>query len=88
MSKNHVIGRLDCVIDGYEVREGENYVISRGLYETLKEAVRYLKESDRPTGKWLAIDGAWECALCGCREGDDSAYCPDCGADMRGNTDE
>ena len=33
--------------------------------------------------EWIAIDGAWECTRCGCRTLKDSAFCPDCGADMR-----
>ena len=33
--------------------------------------------------EWLNVDGAWECSKCGCRTTKDSAFCPDCGADMR-----
>lgn len=36
-----------------------------------------------PIGKWESVDGAWECSLCGCRKPNDTAFCPDCGADMR-----
>lgn len=33
--------------------------------------------------EWISIDGAWECTRCKCRTTIDSAFCPDCGADMR-----
>ena len=33
--------------------------------------------------QWNAVDGAWECSQCGCRKLEDTAFCPDCGSDMR-----
>ena len=34
------------------------------------------------------VDMFWECSVCECRNFDESPYCPNCGADMRGNDDD
>lgn len=48
----------------------------------------------RPTGHWIEhlhqSGETWdcECSKCGVLTEDDSNYCPNCGADMRGNDNE
>jgi len=39
-------------------------------------------------GEWLTCEygGVWVCSECGTWKSDDSAFCPDCGADMRGES--
>ena len=47
--------------------------------------------ADRPQGEWVSNhDGSWDCSECGLRvliyaKGN---FCPNCGADMRGEKDE
>lgn len=48
-------------------------------------------ENERPTGKWIS-DGfcfstqKFKCSICHLPELEKTNYCPNCGADMRGNT--
>lgn len=46
---------------------------------------------DRPQGEWIAEeeDGdLWVCNQCGCVSGYKDNFCHNCGADMRGGTDD
>ena len=55
-------------------------------------AIKALK-SDRPTGEWiyakeqLEIVPMWECSCCRMRMQKKFNFCPNCGADMRGEQD-
>lgn len=45
---------------------------------------------ERPKGKWEYTDGRcglgdWRCSKCGDYSNKDTHYCPNCGADMRGD---
>lgn len=45
---------------------------------------------ERPKGKWEYTDGRWglgdwRCSKCGGYSNKDTHYCPNCGADMRGD---
>ena len=51
------------------------------------------EQPQRIKGRWIDVTktgGAelWKCSECGELELEDSYFCPNCGADMRGNTDE
>lgn len=89
MTKDRIIGRLECVIDNYE-KDGDN--ILRDLtIETLKESVKYLKESNKHIGYWVAEENeemeivGYFCSECDCpmETEEKSNFCPNCGADMR-----
>ena len=66
-------------------------------YATVKRAVDYAPtispESLRPKGRWIMHDDeilglSCECSVCHIETCGDSPYCPNCGADMRGEDDE
>ena len=57
----------------------------------LDMAIEALK--DRPQGEWIKYESpmdyddgkdAWDCSLCGAMVGKRMDFCPNCGADMRG----
>ena len=73
------------------------------LHEIVKEAVERFKEEyktkDRPQGEWIwqLADNGWVdhiCSVCGHTENTDIhvslgwKYCPNCGADMKGEDNE
>ena len=83
-----------------QVYEG-NAAVGRRLYLTQDEMIAIIEslpsvESEQKTGKWV-YDGirgrfpACKCSICGHYENADWAllqgvnYCPNCGADMRGD---
>lgn len=41
----------------------------------------------RSKGTWTLEYGRFECQVCHCRENKVSDFCPNCGADMRGNNE-
>ena len=74
------------------VRWGESYLTARDKIAQLP-AVR----PERKKGKWIGIDDfphdTWECDQCGGIVEDDDRiedwkFCPNCGADMRGEQHE
>ena len=82
----------------HEVERGWSYIyVLPEIISLIKEAPEI---ESRPKGKWIGIsydgyaDGnpvydRWECSNCGLEIDDDNGeilwrYCPDCGADMRG----
>lgn len=67
---------------------------SEGRYDAYEAAIDELEElpSARPKGKWiLNRDGNWCCPFCGNDPYHDNMknmnFCPNCGADMRGEQD-
>lgn len=63
-------------------------------YNELRWAIKVIKQapSARPKGKWiLNRDGNWCCPFCGNDPYHDNMknmnFCPNCGADMRGEQD-
>ena len=62
----------------------ESYGISLGSNAEVVKVVH---------GEWEIVDfaGNMQCSVCGeigCKINDESNYCPNCGADMRGNDNE
>lgn len=62
--------------------------------ETVRMAIEALQ--DKPTGEWIKYESpidyddgkdAWDCSLCGAMVGKRMNFCPNCGADMRGDTE-
>lgn len=64
-----------------------------------QKAYKVLKNDTRPQGKWiensLTIEKTLNCSICGARPRQSvygyyfhDNFCPECGADMRGNTNE
>ena len=69
-------------------------IIMNGM-DLCEEAVRNQPsaQSERKKGKWIdksgGIEGAWNyCSVCGEQAIDLYDFCPNCGADMRGENDD
>ena len=66
------------------------------VQDAIKKAMDHMPTIERKTGKWIRGDaekltGSQRCSIChkACYKGKDYFnYCPNCGADMRGETDE
>jgi hypothetical protein len=50
--------------------------------EALKFCAHLLEE--RPKGKWRVYEGIISCENCRCEVEETTPFCPNCGADMRG----
>lgn len=83
---------LDDVIT--RLNFNENWGITRGEYKLINSVIFEFSTVDAVPvrhGKWIDRNGAvvapfwerYECSECGARS-DNSKYCPNCGADMRG----
>ena len=44
--------------------------------------------ADRPQGEWIDCKGGWKCTVCNKWSDGQYAFCPHCGADMRGEDNE
>mgnify|MGYP003290154654 CR=1 FL=1 len=84
--EEHILNLETIGCDGWNV--------SAKAKESLEWAISKLKENkgeDRPKGEWKRkvhyLDICWECSNCGHNSNYYSPlynFCPDCGADMRG----
>ena len=86
------------VIDGrFEIMD---YCENAKLEEALDMAIKALEQPERKTGKWIEQDDGcdgvfYECSVCkdaftlidGTPSDNNYNYCPNCGADMRGDSD-
>lgn len=82
---------LDMAIEALQAEavHKPDYSYEAGMVRRLKEAL-----TDRPTGEWIhqaiiTVQGEkprheWSCSICGLWGNPDMNYCPNCGADMRG----
>ena len=65
----------------------------RHYFQTKGEAIEAWNkrtEPERPKGRWVEIKYEWfpyKCNLCRCGSDMETDFCPNCGADMRGESD-
>lgn len=61
-------------------------IIQTEVIDKIKSGELVLQEKERPKGHWILHQDSktWECSECNCYKVMSSNYCPDCGADMRG----
>lgn len=53
------------------------------------EALKAPKQPEREKGRWIDMDDHVMCSCCGATHyGVDKNYCPNCGADMRGDEND
>ena len=72
----------------------------RGIFERIENALRDSPSADvkeNKRGRWLDIECGifagtpiilYKCSACNSIRGTKESYCPDCGCDMRGETDD
>ena len=74
---------------GFEDRK-EIYTNGSRLIQSfrVKQWLDHITEPERKKGEWIDTDNyyqRWKCSECGCHTRDAKPnYCPNCGADMRG----
>lgn len=67
----------------YRFYELPNIAVSRENFENMRPI------EERKTGKWRPFGlGDWQCSECNAYVYDVTPYCPNCGADMRGEGHE
>lgn len=81
-----------CLPAFYRFYELPEIAVSANHFKTMIP-LEVEKAKERKTGKWIdksdGIDGAWNyCSVCGEQAIDLFDFCPNCGADMRGEQDE
>ena len=59
-----------------------NYEFNLPYY---RKTVELLEKVQRPHGKWSALEYGYKCSVCTAAFYTHSNFCPNCGADMRGN---
>ena len=66
------------------------YIDTKSIIDKIDDAPTI--EPERKKGEWIDLDytEAWlyKCDQCGRRSDFKDNYCPDCGADMRGDSDD
>ena len=75
------------------LRDIEHYHLSDGKFQHWVEIQPTI---ERKTGKWISLDdfrgkyntNGYKCSECGEQSDYEENYCPNCGADMRGNDHE
>ena len=88
---HYLAGLLDAEIEikNLPTEEPRCYLVSPCEYQNAE--IR-LPTAESKTGEWKPYpiaDGCIQCSVCGIlRVGEPSNYCPNCGADMRGEQDE
>lgn len=73
--KYHYIKGLD--------QDNTDYATTRMLYHAVKYGKPYL-EKEPKKGEWIADIDGYTCSECEFFNANDDKFCPNCGADMRG----
>lgn len=70
-------------------RKIDNGDIALGEYEKMIEPLKREIQPERKTGRWVDIGGVirYGCPFCHYAQEVHSNFCPNCGADMRGEED-
>lgn len=90
----------EIIIQLKEIQKSNGRIFDQQFFASNEAIDNAIKLLSRPKGEWIGIsydgyaDGnpvytEWECSNCGLEINDDNGeilwnYCPDCGADMRG----
>lgn len=95
-----LISKEDAIAIAYRQCDGFITIEQGELLEGFEEEIRAFPSADRPSGEWICKDSAdmsvywFECSECGELPPRDnfnheykSNYCPNCGAEMRGETE-
>ena len=96
ISRKAVLKHIEKIRQGVQMMDDirRASIIMNGM-DLCEEAVRNQPsaQSERKKGKWIdksgGIEGAWNyCSVCGEQAIDLCDFCPNCGADMRGENDD
>ena len=96
ISRKAVLKHIEKIRQGAQMMDDirRASIIMNGM-DLCEEAVRNQPsaQSERKKGKWIdksgGIEGAWNyCSVCGEQAIDLYDFCPNCGADMRGENDD
>lgn len=83
MNNKEAIKEIENLINNGIVLKTTTVNIPRKIVEALETAIKALQE--RPKGQWENEDiDYYRCTNCGIYEVDRGNFCPNCGADMRG----
>lgn len=66
--------------EGNGLMAGHTYV---DIHNAINTALKHKRRGQWKTKRILLLGVLYECSVCGGVNGDDSDYCPNCGADMR-----
>ena len=85
MNKSDTISRQDA-IDAVRTESAKRLLLGRG---DVLDILYALPSTDKPKGEWKkATESIWKCSLCNAIMFTTSNYCPNCGAVMRGRSEE
>ena len=97
---NEQIWQCDKALSSFDISMKDEYAVKveRASLVAYKEQLEALPSAqpERKTGKWIdetfkpwgLVYHPYKCDQCGEHSEADSDYCPNCGADMRGEQDE
>ena len=85
MNKSDTISRQDAV-EAVRAESAKRLLLGRG---DVLDILYALPSTDNPKGEWeKATESIWKCSLCNAIMFTTSNYCPNCGAVMRGRSEE
>lgn len=72
-----------------EYKKQFDYISGSGSYKELQALRKFKKENERPHGKWIKHEDGYNiCPCCKHKTAFSYLFCPNCGADMRGEEEE